>query len=237
MLTYMQNNPEILRDVCASLARRLRDSNTKVRELILSARADNRDTKEIMSSVSNMEKFNILIVDDQPNILAALKRLLGDEYNVFTAPDGKSALSIMELHDIALVLTDYRMPEMSGVELLENVKQIHPDAIRIIISGHIDQSVLMKAIKTVQVHEILSKPWREEEITFSIARWIEQYRRAKRLEEKANQYMVVERKLEEANKLIEKLTQDMRQMSIPDPVQEPWHKNLLRRRSWGRDNA
>jgi hypothetical protein len=49
--------------------------------------------------------------------------------------------------------------------------------------------------------------------------------------------MVVERKLEEANKLIEKLTQDMRQMSIPEPSQEPWHKNWLKRRNWGRENA
>ncbi len=56
---------------------------------------------------------------------------------------------------MALVMTDYRMPEMSGMELLENVKYIYPDTIRIICSGHIDQGVLMKAISEVQVHEIL----------------------------------------------------------------------------------
>ncbi len=79
--------------------------------------AGNRKERGRMAGTPYTDRVNILLVDDHPNIITALKKLLSDEYNVFTALDGKSALLIMEKQDIALVLADYRMPEMSGTEL------------------------------------------------------------------------------------------------------------------------
>ncbi len=169
-----------------------------------------------MAGTPYTDRANILLVDDHPNIVASLKKLLSDEYNVFTALEGRSALSIMEQHDIALVLADYRMPGMSGTELLESVRHMYPDVMRIIFSGHFDQEVLMKAINEVQVHEVLPKPCRNEELRFTVARWIEQYRKMKRLEEKANQYDVVQNQLEEANKLIQELMQELKEVNASE---------------------
>lgn len=207
MIGYMQSDPEMLRDVCTSLARRLRETNLKVRDLTL--RTSKESEEDWMTD--NSDKPNILVVDDQPNILGALEALLTDEYSVFTAPDGKNALRIMEQHDIALVVADHRMPEMSGTELLWNVKQMYPDAIRIMLSGYFDQDVLMGAIREVQVHDVIAKPWRSKEVEFTVARWIAQYRKAKRLEQNANRYTVAQKELEAANETIQQLIQELRE--------------------------
>lgn len=209
MLEYMQRDPEILKNVCVSLAGRLRDTNLKVRELTREAVTIVENEKGWMTDSS--DKIHILVVDDQPSIVEALEALLSEEYSVSTAFDGKSALQMMKLHDIALVLTDERMPEMTGTELLENIERMYPDVIRIMISSYFDQEILMKAIREVQVHDVISKPWRSGEVTFTVARWIVQYKKVKRMEEKANQYTVIQKELEKANEVIQKLMQELRE--------------------------
>ncbi len=208
MLEYMQDDPEILRDVCTSLARRLRDTNLKVRELTRKAVAVIENEEDWTTNTADLP--HILVVDDHVNILEALEALLSDEYRVFTAADGESALQAMEQHDIILILTDERMPGMSGTELLEKVKQMYPDVIRIMISSYFDQESLMKAIREVQVHDVISKPWQSGEVTFTVARWVAQYRKFKRMEEKANRYTVVQKELEKANEVIQQLIQELR---------------------------
>ncbi len=231
MLDYMQNNRDVIRDVCASLARRLRDTNVKVRELTLRTATGNNE-EDWMTDASYTDRLNILVVDDHPNITAALNELLSDEYNVFTAFNGSSALSTMKRHDMAVVLTDYRMPEMLGTELLENVKDMYPDTIRMIFGKYADQRALKKLVNDVQAHEVLPKPWMDEDLIFSLARWTEQYKETKWLKEKANQsqHVVVQQQLEDANKLVQQLTQQIRQMSISESHQEP------QQRSWFRKN-
>ena len=241
MFDHMQGNRDMLRDVFTTLARRLKDTNLRVKELTLRRTGGNKKGDPTTTPL-NTDKLNILLVDDHPNILIALEKLLRDEYNIYTALDGKSALEIMEENDIALVLTDYRMPEMSGIELLENVKYIYPDAIRMIFTGHIDQGILMKAISAVQIHEILPKPWREEEIIFSLSRWTDQYRKARQLKEKANQHTVVQEQLEEANRLIQQLkqkmlTQETQQASISEHYRGSWLKNWFRKKRLGNEQA
>ena len=137
---------------------------------------------------------------------------------------------IIKLNDIALVLSDYRMQEMSGTELLENVKHMYPDTIRVIFSGHFDQAVLMKAIGKVQVHGVLPKPWKDEEVEFTVARWTEQYKRAKRLEEKAEQCVVVQKQLEKANELIEQLMQELKEASTSEHQQMGFWRRWKRKR-------
>jgi len=234
MFDHMQSNRDMLKDMCTALARRLRNTNLRVRELALRETGGNKG-KDPATTPLNTDRLNVLLVDDHPNILIALERMLRNEYGIFTAIDGKNALEIMEKHDIAIVLADYRMPEMSGIELLENVKHMYPGAIRMIFSGYIDQGVLMKAISAVQVHEVLPKPWREEEIVFSLARWAEQYRKARELEKRANQYIFVQDQLEAANKLIQQLkqkmlTQETHQVSISEYYRRPWFRNWFKKK-------
>ena len=215
MLAHMQQEPKTLKNVFTNLVMRLRDTNSMLREITLQALSNSRE-ENWTADLDDLKRFSILVVDDHPNIVKALKELLSDEYNVFTALDGQSALGIMKTHEIALVLADYRMPGMTGVELLKNVKEMSPDTIRIMVSKHVDHEVLMKAIRTVQAHEVIPKPWRDEEIKFVLARWIEQYRKTRWLKEKANQHTIVKKRLEEANELIRKLIEEQREETTTD---------------------
>ncbi len=131
-------------------------------------------------------KHSILIVDDNPNVLDVLKRILESEYNVFACANGERALKIMEENDVALVIADHRMPGMKGAELLKEVREKYPNTVRLIISGYFyDQDMFMDQTNMAHAHGIIAKPWRKGELEFTIRVWIEQYERLVNLEEEA----------------------------------------------------
>lgn len=109
-------------------------------------------------------KRPILIVDDEPDMLHSLKNLLRHDYQVFSASSGAEGIRILEKELIHLVMTDQRMPEMTGVELLKHVKSEHPAAIRLIFTGYADVKAVIAAINQGNVFRFLSKPWEPEEL-------------------------------------------------------------------------
>jgi response regulator RpfG family c-di-GMP phosphodiesterase len=109
-------------------------------------------------------KRPILIVDDEPEVLHSLKNLLRHDYRVFTASSGADGLHILETEIIHLVMTDQRMPEMTGVEMLKRVKNEHPAAIRLIFTGYAEVKSVIAAINQGNVFRFLSKPWEPEEL-------------------------------------------------------------------------
>jgi DNA-binding NtrC family response regulator len=113
---------------------------------------------------SNSTKRPILIVDDEPEMLHSLRNLLRHDYQVFTASSGPEGLKILETELIQLVMTDQRMPEMTGVELLKHVKNEHPGAIRIIFTGYADMKAVIAAINQGNVFRFVTKPWEPEEL-------------------------------------------------------------------------
>jgi CheY-like chemotaxis protein len=102
----------------------------------------------------------LLVVDDDENIISALKRLLRrDGYRVLTATSGKQGLEIL-LHDIVdVVISDQRMPEMTGVEFLRQAKTICPDTVRIVLSGYTELASVTDAINEGAIYKFLTKPW------------------------------------------------------------------------------
>jgi two-component system NtrC family sensor kinase len=126
-----------------------------------------------------MTKKTILIVDDEPNVLKALKRLLMDtDYDVLTAESGEAGLKLFEQHKIRLVISDYRMPGMTGVEFLSKVKERFPDTIRIILSGYADVAAIVDAINNGHVYKFIAKPWNDQEFLTTIMRSFDQYQLA-----------------------------------------------------------
>lgn len=108
-------------------------------------------------------KQNILVVDDEEQILSALQRTLrNQEYNVLTANNGTEALAVLEDNTVALIMSDYMMPGLSGTELLVKAEEMQPDTVRIILSGHSDFQNVMDSIKSGVVHKFLAKPWSNE---------------------------------------------------------------------------
>ncbi|MBI5451125.1 MAG: response regulator [Gammaproteobacteria bacterium] len=110
-----------------------------------------------------MTERTLLLVDDEENILAALTRLLRrDGYRILSATGGAAGLALLAQHEVGVIISDQRMPEMSGVEFLSQVKERHPDTVRIVLSGYTDLNSVTDAINRGAVYKFLTKPWDDE---------------------------------------------------------------------------
>lgn len=122
------------------------------------------------------DQHSMLIVDDELNILKSLKRLLIDtDYKVLTCESGAEGLEKLSENKVHLVISDYRMPEMDGVEFLSKVKESYPETIRLILSGFADAAAMVGAINDGQVYKFITKPWNDQELLTTIMRAFEQY--------------------------------------------------------------
>ncbi len=111
-----------------------------------------------------MEKRTILFVDDEEKILKSLERgLLDEPYNCFFAKSGKKALEILEQNEVHVIVTDMRMPEMSGLEFLRIVKEKYPHIVRLVLSGYTQVTTLLTAINQGEIFKFITKPWKLEE--------------------------------------------------------------------------
>lgn len=117
-----------------------------------------------------MEKkdFSILYVDDEEQNLISFKATFRREYHVFTATSGKEGMEIMHNNDIHLIITDQRMPEMTGIQFLEKILPVYPDPIRMILTGFSDVEAIVEAINTGRVFRYITKPWDERELRMTI---------------------------------------------------------------------
>jgi len=119
--------------------------------------------------------YKIMIVDDEPANLRVLERLFRHDYQVLTAESGADALSLLEQHDVALIITDQRMPEMSGIELLKRTAIVRPHMVRMILTGYTDMEALVEAINSNQVYKYVTKPWSNDELRLTVSRALEHY--------------------------------------------------------------
>ncbi|KAA5536127.1 response regulator [Taibaiella lutea] len=122
-----------------------------------------------MTSMNN-EKISILYVDDEENNLISFKATFRLKYKVFTAISGADAIKILEENLIHVIITDQRMPNMTGVEFLEKVIEKFTDPIRILLTGYTDMNAVVDAINKGKIFHYLTKPWNEEELDKTIAR-------------------------------------------------------------------
>jgi putative nucleotidyltransferase with HDIG domain len=110
-------------------------------------------------------EHTVLFIDDEANILKALQRLLRNEpCRVLTAARGSDALEVLERERPQVVVSDQRMPEISGVDLLQSVRQRHPDVIRILLTGYTEMNVAVEAINRGEIFRLVTKPWNDEEL-------------------------------------------------------------------------
>lgn len=118
---------------------------------------------------SEQSERTLLLVDDEKNVLMSLKRILRREgYNILTASSGEEALELMAKDKIGVVLSDQRMPNMTGVEFLRRVKLMHPEAVRMILSGHTEVNTLTDAINKGEIYQFISKPWENDVLISTI---------------------------------------------------------------------
>jgi class 3 adenylate cyclase len=115
-----------------------------------------------------IEKFPILYVDDEEHNLISFEATFRKEYAVHTATNGEDGIAIMRDNDIKLVITDQRMPEMTGIQFIEKIAPEYPDTIRMILTGFSDIGVIIEAINSGKVFRYITKPWDENELRMTI---------------------------------------------------------------------
>ncbi|AMR30117.1 two-component system response regulator [Mucilaginibacter sp. PAMC 26640] len=116
----------------------------------------------------NKKKINVLYVDDEANNLFSFKATFRIKHHVLTALSGDEALKILANNEIDVIITDQRMPEMTGVEFLEKVVKEFPDPMRILLTGFSDMTAVIDAVNKGKIFHYLAKPWNEEELDNSI---------------------------------------------------------------------
>ena len=114
------------------------------------------------------EKFPLLYVDDEEHNLISFEATFRKEYKVHTAKSAEDGIAAMRENDIKLVITDQRMPDMTGIQFLEKIAPEYPDTIRMILTGFSDIGVIIEAINSGRVFRYITKPWDENELRMTI---------------------------------------------------------------------
>ena len=124
--------------------------------------------------VPEPEPRTVLCVDDEPHVLSALRRALRSPgLQVHTADSGAQALALLAQRPVNVVISDMRMPGMSGTELLTQVQQLHPDTVRVVLTGQADLGSTIAAINRGSIFRYLQKPWDDEELRQVVAQGLE----------------------------------------------------------------
>lgn len=112
--------------------------------------------------------FAVLFVDDEEHNLTSFKATFRREYKVYTALSGAEGIKTIKQNDIHLIITDQRMPEMTGIQFLEKIVPEYPDVIRMILTGFSDVEAIINAINTGRVFRYITKPWDENDLRMTI---------------------------------------------------------------------
>jgi diguanylate cyclase (GGDEF)-like protein len=177
------------------------------------------------------------VVDDESYLLPPLAALLANDFEVLTADSAEAAQRIMSARPIDIILTDQKMPRMTGVQLLEWVRQFSPRTVRLLMTGYAEHEDAVEAINRGQVYYYLLKPWRIEELLQILRNAAEKFQLERRqedlLEELRQHKMMLERhvaerthELEEANVQLHRALTEMEKLALTDPL-----TGLLNRRA------
>lgn len=121
-----------------------------------------------MEAPLNGERYRLLFVDDEPDVVDILERTFEDDYQVYTAGSGAEALVLLREQSIDLLITDQRMPGMTGIQLIEAARALDPDLVCIILTAYTDPPDLIDAINRGQVYRYLTKPWEIQDLMMTV---------------------------------------------------------------------
>jgi len=119
--------------------------------------------------------YGVLYVDDEINNLNSFKAAFRRDFDIYTAHSAREGRKILDTNEIGVIITDQRMPGMTGIEFLESIIPVYPDTIRILLTGFSDMNAVMDAINRGQVYKYLVKPWQNDELKLYIQNALEIY--------------------------------------------------------------
>lgn len=181
---------------------------------------------------------SVLVVDDEPGNLSVLRALLAPRYRVLTADGGAAALALLDAlpagHQPSVVLSDQRMPGMTGVELCSQLGRRLPQSIRIIVTGFVDVGAVVDAINSAGIHKFVVKPYDRDQLLLTVERAIETYEMRRRIDlhvqelEATVQQRTAE--LEQANAALRLANAEIERASLTDPLTGLGNRRDARRR-------
>ena len=158
----------------------------------------------------NEGSTGILCVDDEKNVIRALQRLfLEEDYVIFPATTAAEGLEILAREEgIQVVISDYRMPGMTGVEFLREVCQCWPETVRIVLSGYADTAAVVAAINEGQIYKFVPKPWNDEDLKVTIANAVDMYRLQRQNRELVEELRIAQQQCQWTNHQLEARVQE-----------------------------
>jgi serine phosphatase RsbU (regulator of sigma subunit) len=161
--------------------------------------------------------YSILYIDDEENNLTSFKSTFRRDYHIHVASSGQEGLEIMEKHNIQLVITDQRMPDMTGIEFLEKIVPLYPDCMRMILTGFSDMEAIIQAINKGNIYRYVSKPWNREDLKITIDSALEVYNLKSQNKHLIQDLLDANRNLEQ--KVMERTRQlEQQRMNITDSI-------------------
>jgi response regulator RpfG family c-di-GMP phosphodiesterase len=124
--------------------------------------------------------YKLLIVDDELANIRLLERLFRQDYSCLTASSAEEAIELLDQHEVAVIITDQRMPSMTGVELLKRSAARRPHMVRILLTGYTDLEALVEAVNCGLVYMYVSKPWNNDDLKLRVSRAVQHYETNKR---------------------------------------------------------
>src|SRR3954468_2123283 len=109
-------------------------------------------------------RHTILVVDDEPDVVKSVQDLLRFDYRVLGATRAEDGLQIMDREEVHVVMSDQRMPDMTGVEFLNRLRERYPDTTRLLFTGYADIKAVIEAINEGNVYRYITKPWDPDEL-------------------------------------------------------------------------
>jgi two-component system NtrC family sensor kinase len=171
------------------------------------------------------EQVKILCIDDEKNVLRAIQRLfMDDDYKIYSALSAREGLEILGgIDEVQIVISDYRMPGMNGIEFLREVCRKWPDTVRIVLSGFADTAAVVEAINDGQIYKFIPKPWDDDELRSTIQKGIEAYFQKKQNLQLLTELKTSNEKLRKTNQNLEIARQTILQETFPQQVQNIYH--------------
>ncbi len=177
----------------------------------------------------SVPRCTLLVVDDEHYILTTLSHLLSGDFNVLTADTAEAAKELFARQPIDIVLSDQKMPRATGVQILEWVRENHPNTVRLLMTGYVELEDAIAAINRGHVYHYLLKPWRAEELRQVLRHAAEKVtlerHREELLEEMRHLNRDLEqrvadrtRELQESNHLLEQRSRELERLALTDPL-------------------
>lgn len=123
-----------------------------------------------MDSMPASAKARVLFVDDEPRVLTTMRMLFRNHYEVFVADGGAMALELLKKQPVDVIVSDQRMPGMTGIELLRSARELNPNAMRILLTGYSDLNAIIGSINDGEIFRFVNKPWANDDLSVTVAR-------------------------------------------------------------------